>query len=312
MTDTSSPGPHDGLDAELRAARPTVSAVAYRMVGTVSDAEDIVQEAFLRLHRARQEGTPIERPVAFLVAVATRLAIDYLRSARVRRETYVGTWLPEPVVEEREAPVEQQVRMAESLSMAFLVLLETLAPVERAVYLLREVFEYDYADIAAIVQKSEANCRQIFARAKRHVDAGTPRFAPSQAQRDELARRFLAACQDGRLDDLIALLASDAAFYGDGGGKGVAVAQPLHGGDRVARFLAGIFAKGREAGALVEFRHVNGQPGAVILDRERRIVYVLVLDVVDGTIQTVRSVINPDKLRHLGPVSDLGRLPDRV
>ena len=291
--------------------RSRAFAVAYRMLGSVAEAEDIVQESFLRLHRARQEGTAIENPQAFLVAVATRLAIDQLRSARVRRETYVGTWLPEPIVNEREAPVERQAQIAESLSMAFLVLLETLAPVERAVFLLREVFDYDYSDIAAIVDKSEANCRQIFARAKRHVDAGKPRFEPSAAQREELARRFFEASQHGRLEELLDLLAADVTFYGDGGGKAVAVAQPLHGRDRVARFVAGIFAKGRELGAQLEFTILNGQPGVVVFDRERHVINVLVLDIVDGAIHAVRSVINPDKLHHLGPVSDVARLPHR-
>lgn len=301
----------DSVEQEWTAHRPTVMAVAYRMLGSVSEAEDIAQEAFLRLHRTREKGETIENPAAFLVAVATRLAIDQLRSARGRREEYVGTWLPEPVVEGREAPVERQVRMAESLSMAFLVLLETLTPVERAVYLLREVFEYDYEDIAAIVQRSEANCRQIFARAKRHIDADKPRFDPLPAQREELARRFLAAARQGRVDELIDLLAADVTFYGDGGGKAVAVAQPLHGSDRVARFLAGLFTKGERLGAHVEPTFVNGQPGAIIFDRDHRVVFVMALEIAGGVIQAIRSVVNPDKLQHLGSVSDAARLPTK-
>ena len=301
----------NGAEGELRMLRPAAFAVAYRMLGSVAEAEDIVQEALLRLHRSRQEGTAIENPRAFLVAVATRLAIDQLRSARARRETYVGTWLPEPVLDGREAPVERQAQMAESLSMAFLVLLETLAPIERAVFLLREVFDYDYGDIAAIVQKSEANCRQIFVRAKRHVDAGKPRFDPSPSQREELARRFFDASQHGRLEELVDLLATDATFYGDGGGKAVAVAQPLRGRDRVARFVAGIFSKVPEFGLQIEFASVNGQPGVLVFDREHRVISVLVLDIADGIVIAVRSVINPDKLHHLGPVSDIARVPER-
>jgi RNA polymerase sigma-70 factor (ECF subfamily) len=308
MTDPSELDERGDDEADLQASRPAVFAVAYRMLGSVADAEDVVQEAQLRLHRARRDGAQIENPRAFSIAVATRLAIDHLRSARARRETYVGTWLPEPLVEGEEPSPGESVEIAESLSMAFLVLLETLAPVERAVFLLREVFDYDYKDIAAIVQKSEANCRQVFARAKRHVDAGKPRFEPAPEQREELARRFFAACQEGRLDELLDLLATDASFFGDGGGKAVAVAHPLHGRERVARFVMGIVGKGAQVGARLEPRTVNGQPGAVVLDREDRVIYVLALDIAEGAVRAVRSVVNPDKLGHLGPVSDVARV----
>ena len=232
---------------ELSAYRPLAFAIAYRMVGSVAETEDIIQEAFLRLHRARQEGVIVESPKAYLAALTTRLAIDHLRSARVRRESYVGPWLPEPVIQEGEPAMARQAEMTESVSMAFMLILEALSPVERAVFLLREVFDYSYDEIAGIVEKSEDNCRQIFARAKRHIDAGKRRFEPSPAKRDEIAELFFAACQRGELEGLIQLLAADAAFSGDGGGKAVAVTRPVVGGDRVARFLLGIFGKNEAA-----------------------------------------------------------------
>ena len=297
------------FDNSIAAHRPLLFSIAYRMLGSVADAEDIVQESFLRLHRARQEGVTVESPKAYLAAVTTRLAIDQLRSARARRESYVGQWLPEPVVEEKEPAMAQHAEMAESLSMAFLLILETLSPVERAVFLLREVFDYGYDEIGEMVGKTEDNCRQVFARAKKHIDAGKPRFEPSPDKREELAQRFLAACQEGNLDGLVGLLAADAVFYGDGGGKATAVAHPLLGRDRVARFLAGLFTKGRTLGVRVRSVTVNAQPGAMFFDAEDRLISVFALDIAGGAVQAIRSVINPDKLRHLGPLSDLGRLP---
>jgi len=246
------------------------------------------------------EGVAVESPKAYLATVTTRLAIDHLKSARVRRESYVGSWLPEPVIEEREPGVVREIEMAESLSMAFLLVLETLSPIERAVFLLREVFDYGYDEIAEVVEKSEDNCRQIFTRAKRHIEAGKPRFEASREKRDELARRFFAACQDGNLDDLVHLLADDAVFYGDGGGKALAVAQPVHGRDRVARLLHGLFSKGKAIGGSVRPVDVNGQPGAMFVDEQDRLIGVMELDIVDGVVQSVRTVVNPDKLRHVG------------
>jgi RNA polymerase sigma-70 factor, ECF subfamily len=271
-----------------------------------------VQEAQLRLHRALQEGQAVESPKAFLAAITTRLAIDQLRSARARREIYVGHWLPEPLPEEKEPAMARNVEMAESLSMAFLLILETLSPVERAVFLLREVFEYEYSDIAKIIDKSEDNCRQIFARAKRHVGAGKPRFEPSTSERDELAARFFAACRHGDLQELVQLLAKDAAFYGDGGGKAMAVLNPVRGADRVARLMAGLAAKGLAAGITMRLTTINGQPGALTFDPEGRLINVFSLEIVEGVIRTVRGVVNPDKLRHLGPLSDLAVIPNRA
>jgi len=292
-------------ESEVSAYRPLAFAIAYRMVASVAETEDIVQEAFLRLHRARQEGVTVESPKAYLAALTTRLAIDHLRSARARRESYVGPWLPEPVVQEGEPTMARQIERAESVSMAFMLVLEALSPVERAVFLLREVFDYPYEEIAPIVEKSEDNCRQIFARAKRHIDAGKRRFEASPEKRDEIARQFFAACERGELDGLVRLLAADAAFYGDGGGKAVAFTRPVRGADRVARLVAGIFAKFQSAGIRMVRVEVNGQPGAKLVDGNDRVVGVWALDAAEGRVQCVRSVVNPEKLGHLGPVSDL-------
>ena len=210
---------------------------------------------------------------------------------------------------ETEADVAQHAEMADSLSMAFLILLESLSPAERAVFLLREVFEYGYDEIAQIVDKSEANCRQIFTRARRRVDTSPPRFEPSKRERDELARRFFAACQEGDMDGLVDLLTADAAFIGDGGGKAQAFREPIRGAERVGRLLLGLFARGAHLGARIRPVEVNGQPGATGLDAEGRVVNVFVLDIANGQVQAVRSVVNPDKLSHLGPVSDVARLP---
>jgi RNA polymerase sigma-70 factor (ECF subfamily) len=286
--------------AELR---PYAFAIAYRMVSSVSEAEDLVQEAFLRLHRAAAAGERIESPRAYLATVVTRLAIDHLRSARSRRETYVGTWLPEPLVDAGD-DVAAQVEQAESLSLAFLVVLETLSPVERAVFLLREVFEFGYDEIAAIVGRNEANCRQIARRARRHVEARGPRFDPSPERREELAGRFLAAAQDGDTAALVELLATDVAIHGDGGGRAPALRRPAHGAARVARLLAQWARLGARGGAGLERVTVNGQPGLRVVDAEGRTLSVMALHVVDGRIAQIHSIINPDKLRHLGPLGD--------
>src|ERR687887_1442157 len=220
--------------------RPLMFSIAYRMVGSVSEAEDIVQEAFLRFHRSFSDGEA-ESPKAVLSTITTRLAIDHLRSARVRRERYVGEWLPEPLVTDAVPDAAEHAETADSLSMAFLVLLENLTPVERAVFLLREVFDYDYGEIATIVERSEDNCRQLYVRARRHIDEGRPRFEASRQQRDELAERFLAAAQQGNTNALIEMLAADVVVYGDGGGKAPSWPQPIYGRERVAKLMAGTF-----------------------------------------------------------------------
>ena len=284
--------------------RPLLFAIAYRMVGSVSEAEDLVQEAFLRYHRAVAGGTEVESARAYLSAATTRLAIDHLRSARVRRERYVGAWLPEPLMTGQEPDPANHAETADSLSLAFLVVLERLSPVQRAVFLLHEVFGYGYAEIAPLVDRSEEACRQIAVRARRHVEAGRPRFETSRRQREELAARF----DQGDTEGLVDLLAADAVLNGDGGGKAPALATPLHGAQRVARFLAGLARRGRTAGIRLRPAEINGQPGLLSTDPDGRLLGVLAVDIADGRVQTVHSIVNPDKLRHLGPVGDLNAL----
>jgi RNA polymerase sigma-70 factor, ECF subfamily len=280
--------------------RPLMFSIAYRMLGSASEAEDIVQEAFLRFHRETSQGTEVDSPKSYLSAVTTRLSIDHLRSARVRRERYVGTWLPEPVVTDVESYAARHAETADSLSMGFLVLLENLTPVERAVFLLREVFAYEYDEIATVVDKSEENCRQIAVRARRQVQEGKPRFEASRERREELAERFFEAAGAGDQEGLIDLLAADVVAYADGGGKAVAFPKPVHGRDRVARLLIGRAAEGRRAGVVSMRRaEINGQPGALFVNAEGTPVVALSLDIADGQIQTLRAVSNPEKLRHL-------------
>ena len=292
-------------EAPYEDLRPLLFSIAYRMISSVSEAEDIVQEAFLRIHRAEAEGTRIESPKAYLSAVTTRLSIDYLKSARVRREQYVGQWLPEPLLTDDSAPdVAAHAETADSLSMAFLVLLESLTPVERAVFLLREVFDYGYDEIAGIVDRTEDNCRQLYVRARRHVDEGRPRFEASRQHRDELVERFFAAAERGDLEALEEMLAADVVVYGDGGGKAPSWPKPIFGRERVAKLIAGTLAQARDVGVTFRAAHVNGQPGVMFLDDEGRIGAVMSVDVADGLVQTIRGITNPDKLAHLGPVLD--------
>ncbi len=288
--------------------RPLLFSIAYRMLGTVGDAEDVVQEAFLRLHRTEQEGTAVESEKAFLTTVVTRLSIDQLRSARVQRETYFGPWNPEPLITSDEPDPAEVAEVADSLSMAFLVVLETLSPVERAVFLLREMFDYGYDEIAQIVERSEPNCRQIFVRARKRIDEGKPRFEADREKRQELADRFLAAAQAGQVDQLVEMLAADVVFYGDGGGKGRGLPKPVYGSDKVARLMRGFWIQSEEIGARAEPATINGQPGILALDGDGRLISVLVFEIADGVVQTIRGVVNPDKLGHLGyQLSGLGR-----
>jgi RNA polymerase sigma-70 factor, ECF subfamily len=280
------------VTAAYEELRPLLFSIAYRMLGSVSEAEDVVQETFLRFHRAVDE---VESPKAYLSTVATRLAIDHLRSARVRREQYVGPWLPEPLLTAEAEDDEDD----ETLSLAFLVVLETLSPVERAVFLLRDVFDFGYDEIAAIVERSEDNCRQLAVRARRRVEERRPRFETSREQRDELARRFFEAADAGDTDGLVSLLADDVVLYGDGGGKAPAAPYPIQGRERLSRVLVGFAKQNRRFGLRVRPAQVNGQPGAAMVDADGAIVYVVGLDVADGLVQAVRSIVNPDKLRHL-------------
>ncbi|MFI2200751.1 RNA polymerase sigma factor SigJ [Streptomyces sp. NPDC020192] len=304
------------VGADAYGYRPLLFSIAYGMTGSVGDAEDLVQDAFLGLTRARRAGTVIADVKAYLATAVTRLGINHLGSARVRRETYVGDWLPEPVVvtADRSAPAEH-AELSDALSMAFLVLLEVLTPVERAVFVLREVFGYGYADVAGIVGKSEANCRQIFARARRRVapegrpDGPAPVLPVRRAEGAELARRFFEAADSGDMDALLGMLAPDVVFQGDGGGRaqafGTSVAEP----GRVVRMLVGGFRRVRMLGAAFRPARVNGRPGAVAYDAEGRVASVVELDIADGRIRAIHALTNPDKLVHLGPVSDIGLLP---
>jgi RNA polymerase sigma-70 factor (ECF subfamily) len=269
------------------------------MIGSVSEAEDIVQEAYLRYHRAQP--ADVESPKAYLSAVTTRLAIDHLRSARVRREEYVGPWLPEPLLSDEGAgDPSAQAELADSLSLAFLVLLERLSPVERAAFLLREVFAYPYDEIAEVIGKSEANARQLVTRARRHVDDERPRFEVDREAHEELTDRFLEATQNGDTEGLIELLAEDVYTYTDGGGKAQAPRRTVHGREHVARFMVGIARPERGAAAVTLHPVlVNGVPGRVARDAEGNAVAVLTLDVADGLVTAVRIVANPDKLAHL-------------
>lgn len=310
-------------DDDDDAYRPLLFSIAYGMTGSVGDAEDIVQDAYLGLTRARQKGTTISEPKAYLTTAVTRLGIDHLRSARVRRETYVGEWLPEPVVmpgigpggEDITGPAEH-AELADSLSMAFLVLLESLSPVERAVFMLREVFGYGYRDVARITGKTEANCRQIFARARQRIAAGSrgsggPPGPMRRAESAELARRFFEAAAGGDLDALLGMLAPDVVLHGDGGGKARALTMAANDPVRVARLLLGGLRRVRAYGVTLRLAWVNGSPGAVLRDADGRVASVVELSIADGVVQAVHAVANPDKLRHLGPVSDIGLLPGK-
>jgi RNA polymerase sigma-70 factor (ECF subfamily) len=291
----------------LTELRPLVFSIAYRMLGSVAEAEDIAQETLLRAHRELRDGTEIASPKAYMTAIATRLAIDQLRSARVRREAYVGPWLPEPLLTDGGADpavdVAADAELADDLSLAFLVVLERLTPVERAVFLLREAFDYRFGEIAEVVGKSPDNCRQIAARA-RHVVTERPRFEPSRHAREALATRFLAAAQDGDLNGLVALLADDAVFTGDGGGKATAFPQPLVGAVRIAHAVRALFRQAARGDVTVTPTAVNGQPGWIAHDGDGAVIVVMALDIAGGRVTAIRSIVNPDKLRHLGPLAD--------
>ena len=285
--------------------RPASFAIAYRMLGSVSEAEDVVQEALLRVHQALDAGEQLASPRAFVATVTTRLAINELRSARVRRERYVGEWLPEPIITDGHDDPARHAETADSLSLAMLVLLESLSPEQRAVLLLHDVFDYRYPEIAAIVGKSEDNVRQLATRARRHLAQRRPRFQTTREQRDELARRFFAAAEHGDLAGLEALLAHDVELTGDGGGKVPALARSLRGRNRVARTLLSYWGRVvRLPGVSVRPVEVNGDPGALFLDPQQRLIGVVALEIADGQITSISAIVNPDKLTHLGPLAD--------
>ena len=249
--------------------RPLAFSIAYRMVGSVAEAEDLVQEALLRVIRAEEQGQTIESPEAFVSAVVTRLSIDHLRSARVRRESYVGPWLPEPLLTDPEPGPDQRAETSDSLSQAFLVLLEQLSPVERAVFLLREVFGYEYDEIARVVERTPDNCRQLLVRARRHVEDGRPRFDADRAKRAQLAESFLRAAAEGDTDALVSMLAADAAAYGDGGGKVVAARKPVYGAAKGGQVHRRHRGRGPAPGRLLRPPGL-GQPPARLRDQRPR------------------------------------------
>jgi RNA polymerase sigma-70 factor (ECF subfamily) len=286
---------------EFEGLRPLLFAIAYRILGSVAEAEDAVQETWLRYESSSTQPTSTK---AFLSAVVTRVSIDVLRSARVRREEYVGEWFPEPLLTDPYEDPARSAELADSVSMAALLLLERLTPLERAVFVLREVFGFGFPEVASAVGRSEAACRQLAVRARRHMDIGRPRFEADQREREELAARFFEALRDGDFDALRELLAADVQMVGDGGGKAPAFARSVFGADNVARVLSSIVPVLTRIDARVEPREVNGQPGAIIRDRAGKVVSTLMLDVLGGQIQTIRSVVNPDKLGHVGPVGD--------
>jgi RNA polymerase sigma-70 factor (ECF subfamily) len=286
---------------EFEELRPLLFAIAYRILGSVAEAEDAVQETWLRYEASPTQPASTK---AFLSAVVTRISIDVLRSARVRRETYVGQWFPEPLLTDPYEDPERSAELADSVSMAALLLLERLTPLERAVFVLREVFGFGFPEVASAVGRSEAACRQLAVRARRHMDRGRPRFEADRREREDLAARFFDALRDGDVDGLRELLAADVQMVGDGGGKAPAFARSVIGADNVARVLASISPVLAGIDARVEPREVNGQPGAILRDRDGDVVGTVTLDVLDGQIQTIRSVSNPDKLGHVGPVAD--------
>ncbi|MFH8516895.1 RNA polymerase sigma-70 factor [Streptomyces gelaticus] len=286
---------------EFEELRPLLFSIAYRILGSVSEAEDAVQETWLRFDGSTTRPTSTK---AFLSTAVTRISIDVLRSARVRREEYVGPWFPEPLLSDPYQDPARSVELADSVSMAALLLLERLSPLERAVFLLREVFAFGFDEVASAVGRSEAACRQLLVRARQHMKAGRPRFAADSQERRELATRFFDALKSGDVGGLRNLLAADVQLVGDGGGKAPQLAKAVVGAENVARVLGTAFPWLFRIDATCEPHEVNGQPGAVFRDRDGKILHTMVLEVLDGRVQTVRGVINPDKLGHLGPVAD--------
>jgi RNA polymerase sigma-70 factor (ECF subfamily) len=278
--------------------RSLLFAIAYRMLGTVTDAEDMVQETFLRWQQTTE--TTVKSAKTYLSTIITRLCIDHLRSARVQREHYIGPWLPEPLMTQQTDDPAAQVELTDSLSMAFLVVLERLSPVERAVFLLREVFDYDYDEIAQMVGKSSANCRQILRRSRQHIRDQRPRFQVDCQQQEQITAKFLEATNQGNLQDLMSLLAKDVTYWSDSGGKVAAALKPLQGEMKVARFLLALQSK-RLATAVFHLIEVNGQPGIMVIMNDC-LQSVTTLDIVDGSIQSIYTMRNPEKLQRFSEI----------
>jgi RNA polymerase sigma-70 factor, ECF subfamily len=289
------------VEEEFEELRPLLFAIAYRLLGSVSEAEDAVQETWVRYAAS---ATQPESPKAYLSTVVTRVCINVLRSARARREEYVGEWFPEPLLEDPYTDPERSAELADSVSMAALVLLERLSPLERTVFVLREVFGFSFGDIASTVERSEAACRQLAVRARRHMEAGRTRFEADRSVREELASRFCEALETGDVQGLRELLAADVELISDSGGKAPTLPGSVGGADNVTRLLAAVAPQFTQIGLVIEPQQINGQSGAIVRDRRGSVLAVMVLDIVDGQILTIRSVINPDKLTHLGPVAD--------
>ncbi|MCX4859358.1 RNA polymerase sigma-70 factor [Streptomyces canus] len=286
---------------EFQELRPLLFSIAYRILGGVGEAEDAVQETWLRYEATATEPRSVK---AYLSTTVTRIAIDVLRSARVRREEYVGEWLPEPLLDDPYEDPQRAAELAESVSMAALLLLERLSPLERAAFVLREVFDFGFPEVAAAVGRSEAACRQLVSRARRHMAAGRPRFEADREEREELASRFFVALREGDVDGLRGLLAADVSMVGDGGGRAPQLAKAVAGAQNVARLLGSVFPRMARIEVTFEPHELNGQPGAIFYDRDGKVLHTLALDILDGRIQTIRAVINPDKLGHVGPVAD--------
>ncbi|GII57936.1 DNA-directed RNA polymerase sigma-70 factor [Planotetraspora thailandica] len=286
---------------EFEELRPLLFSIAYRILGSVSEAEDAVQEAWLRWDASPTQPASAK---AFLSAVVTRISIDVLRSARYRREEYAGPWMPEPLLTDPYQDPERSAELADSVSMAALLLLERLSPLERAVFVLREVFGFGFPEVASAVGSSEAACRQLAVRARRHMDAGRPRFEADRRGRQELAGRFFDALREGNVDGLRSLLAADVHLVGDSGGKAPQWSKGVIGAENVSRLLAALVSPFAQIGGVMEPHEVNGQPGAIFRDRDGKVINTWTLDILDGRIQTIRTVLNPDKLGHVGPVAD--------
>ncbi|MFI0864764.1 RNA polymerase sigma-70 factor [Streptomyces smyrnaeus] len=294
---------------EFEELRPLLFSIAYRILGSVSEAEDVVQETWLRFDGSATRPTSTK---SFLSATVTRLSIDVLRSARVRREEYVGPWFPEPLLSDPYEDPARAAELADSVSMAALLLLERLSPLERSVFVLREVFGFGFDEVAEAVGRSEAACRQLLVRARQHMRAGRPRFEADRQERQELATRFFDAFRDGDVVGLRELLAADVSMAGDGGGKAPQLARSVVGAENVARLLVSVLHLMARVEVTFEPQEINGRPGAIFRDRDGKVLHILVLEVLGGRIQTIRSVINPDKLGHLGPVADAWALDREV
>jgi RNA polymerase sigma-70 factor (ECF subfamily) len=280
--------------------RSLLFSIAYRMLGSVADAEDMLQETFIRWQQSTED--TIRSPRAFLVTIVSRLCINHLQSARVQREEYVGQWLPEPIVTDAGSDPFGIIKVDESLSMAFLLLLERLTPIERAVFLLREVFEYEYSEIASVLGQSEVNCRQILRRARQHVTTLRPRFETSEQKQNDLLQSFLKAVETGETEGLVALLSNDVVLHSDGGGKAAAVPNPVRGAGNVARGILGGLRRFVPKTLVRRLVRINGEPGVVnYLNGKPH--SVLTLDAAGGRIRAIYVVTNPEKLSHLPELS---------